>query len=348
MKNSPKVSIIVPIFNCEKYLNKCINSLLSQTEKNIEVILINDGSTDNSYNVARKYELIDSRIKLINQENNGVSFTRNKGIEISSGEYIMFIDSDDWIEENTLEIMLNSLKKFKSNYVRIACTKDIVDIGKNYVCDVIFDHPVYVKRESFKYEVFNAFLNTYSLNSPCLFLVKRELLRKNNIYFDVNRFYGEDLLFNIEIFKYLENAIFLPNPCYHYVYNTNSLTTNNSKEIIEKKIYNAILNYSALFKLVDLFEVTDSTVNDKINNRILKEVNECIINIYCNNLIIPKKDRLFLINLANDMLKEKCNVELYHDIKKIDNNFLLKKRTSYIIKKYIRRLIAYIYRKRTN
>ena len=94
----PKVSIIVPIYNCEKYLDEAIQSLLNQSIKECEFILVNDGSTDNSLNIANEYKKLDSRIKIINQVNQGVSVARNTGIEASQGEYIGFIDGDDWIE----------------------------------------------------------------------------------------------------------------------------------------------------------------------------------------------------------------------------------------------------------
>ena len=95
-----KISIIVPIYNVEKYLERCINSLINQTYKNIEIILVNDGSTDNSLIICEKYKNIDSRIILVNKENGGLSDARNVGIDNSSGNYITFIDSDDYIDDD--------------------------------------------------------------------------------------------------------------------------------------------------------------------------------------------------------------------------------------------------------
>lgn len=98
MKNQPKVSIIVPVYNVEKYLAKCLDSLVNQTLKDIEIICINDGSTDNSLEILNTYAQKDSRITIIDKKNEGVSAARNTGLNISKGEYIMFVDSDDYLE----------------------------------------------------------------------------------------------------------------------------------------------------------------------------------------------------------------------------------------------------------
>src|SRR5690625_1641691 len=94
----PKVSIIIPIYNVENYLEKCLNSVINQTLNEIEIILINDGSPDESLNICKIYQNKDKRIKIINQKNHGVSHARNQGIKIATGQYIGFIDPDDWVE----------------------------------------------------------------------------------------------------------------------------------------------------------------------------------------------------------------------------------------------------------
>lgn len=104
-----KISIIVPIYNVESYLKRCLDSLINQTYSNIEIILINDGSTDLSGDISSKYAKIDKRIKLINSSNKGVSCARNKGLELASGDYIMFVDPDDYIELNTCEMLIKNI-----------------------------------------------------------------------------------------------------------------------------------------------------------------------------------------------------------------------------------------------
>ena len=103
------ISIIVPIYNSENYIKKCLDSILAQTYSNLEVILIDDGSTDNSYNICKDYQKKDNRIVLLQQKNAGVSRARNHGLEVAKGEYIGFVDSDDYIEPEMYEILLNSI-----------------------------------------------------------------------------------------------------------------------------------------------------------------------------------------------------------------------------------------------
>lgn len=112
-----KLSIIVPIYNVERYLERCIISILNQTYVNFELILVNDGSTDNSKDICEKYLSIDNRIKLINKKNGGVSSARNTGIELAIGEYIAFVDPDDYINKYMYEVLITTLKKDKSDMV---------------------------------------------------------------------------------------------------------------------------------------------------------------------------------------------------------------------------------------
>ena len=103
-----KVSIIIPVYNSEKYISKCLDSVLNQTYKNIEILVINDGSKDNSIDILREYEKKDDRIVVIDKENEGVAKTRNQGIKKATGDYIMFIDNDDFIDEDYVETYLKN------------------------------------------------------------------------------------------------------------------------------------------------------------------------------------------------------------------------------------------------
>lgn len=111
-----KISIIVPIYNCEKYLEQCIGSLVKQTYSDIEIILVNDGSTDSSLSICKKYSETDDRIQVINKKNGGVSSARNVGIKVSTGEYVIFVDADDWLSLDAqcweLSVNLRTLNRF--------------------------------------------------------------------------------------------------------------------------------------------------------------------------------------------------------------------------------------------
>ena len=107
----PKISVIVPVYNCKKYIKKCVDSIINQTFKDLEIILIDDGSTDESGKICDELKLKDSRIKVIHQENKGVSAARNEGVKASSGDYISFVDGDDYLSEDMYEFLYDNLKK---------------------------------------------------------------------------------------------------------------------------------------------------------------------------------------------------------------------------------------------
>ena len=111
------ISVIIPIYNMEKYLDRCINSITEQSYKNIEILLINDGSTDNSLKICKKFQKEDERIKFFSMNHQGVSIARNLGIEKAKGKYIMFIDSDDWIEKDTIKNLYENIKNIISLYL---------------------------------------------------------------------------------------------------------------------------------------------------------------------------------------------------------------------------------------
>ena len=111
----PKISIIVPVYNVENYLKNCIDSILTQTFKDFELILVNDGSTDNSLSICESYKAIDNRIKIVNKKNGGLSSARNAGLDIAAGEYIGFVDSDDYIHPQMYEILYNEIIKNKAD-----------------------------------------------------------------------------------------------------------------------------------------------------------------------------------------------------------------------------------------
>ena len=187
-----KISIIVPIYNAEKWLEKCVNSIIEQTYSNIEILLINDGSTDKSLEICKKFEKIDNRVKVLDKKNEGVSKTRNLGIEKAIGKYIKFVDSDDWlekkackelikiIEEEKTELVICGLNIYKNNELLRTphLEKKIVEIKKN------------IKEFEYIYKVFA---------SPCNKLYRKDKIAEN---FRVDLDIGEDLLFNI---RYLEN-----------------------------------------------------------------------------------------------------------------------------------------------
>lgn len=201
-----KISIIVPIYNAEDYLNDCITNLINQTHANLEIILINDGSTDNSFAICEKYAKTDSRITIINQYNKGVSSARNAGIKESTGRYIMFCDSDDVASPYWCETMFNAIL-LNPNSLNVAnITRDIAILtNKSVNLNEIASEIKY-------YNLFKKGLSGYTHNK----IYNANIIKSNNIYFDEKYSVGEDVKFNIEYLKFCKNIIYIDSLLYFY------------------------------------------------------------------------------------------------------------------------------------
>ena len=215
-----KISIIAPIYNAEKTLKRCIESLITQVYHNIEIILVDDGSRDGSLDLCKKYGNIDERIRIIEQTNNGVSAARNAGIEAAKGDYIMFCDSDDWVEPDWCDTMLMNFDS--ENF--IMCGEYIEGEQKILPRKVSTEKKVKEKTKraefySLKYKMFNVPWNKIFLKS---------IIDRNNIRFSEKLTNGEDLLFNVKYLSCIPGDIVLLNKCcYHYTWpNANSLSRN--------------------------------------------------------------------------------------------------------------------------
>lgn len=214
--NSPAFSIIVPIYNVEKYLKNCLNSILNQTYTNFELLLIDDGSLDNSGTICDKYAEKDSRIRVFHKKNEGPSRARNLGIDNAKGEYITFVDSDDWIENNLLEecikiILNNKVEIIKWGYYTEYCNKQETIVSDKVY---ILDSPktmLYTNDES-RYSGF--IWNT---------LYKSSIIKK--LHFNVNLCWCEDHILTYQAFKMCKSMYILNKPLYHYnIRNNNSLS----------------------------------------------------------------------------------------------------------------------------
>ena len=236
------ISIIVPVYNTENYLEKCLYSLVNQTYKNIEIIIIDDGSPDNSMNIIQKFVLADNRVKVISQKNQGLSGARNTGMNNANGDYIMFIDSDDWIEIDTCEKAINASEKYNADVVFWPYIKEFSDLQKdNYLFD--------------KTEIIWSEKNINQLSRRMVGLVGDELanpqsidnlvtawgkLYKKSVIGDVRftdtKIIGtEDALFNIEVFLGINSAVYIPDLLSHYRKdNESSLTHNYKKKLVSR------------------------------------------------------------------------------------------------------------------
>lgn len=207
------VSIVVPIYNAENYIERCINSIINQNYKNIEIILVNDGSTDNSLKICETFALNDKRIIIISQKNMGVSTARNIGINVAKGEYISFVDSDDTIEDNYIQELVDNSNSGKADVV-ICGYNDIYTNNKkieNKLCDNI--------KLSGKIRNDYIILKKY-IKYPVLKIYRLEIINKYNIRFPEIFSDAEDQVFNFKIFSVIKNYK-LVNKCLYNYYHLN-------------------------------------------------------------------------------------------------------------------------------
>lgn len=215
-----KISVIVPVYNVEKYLRKCLNSVINQSFKSLEIIVINDCSCDNSAKILSEYET--KGIKIINLESNsGLSAVRNLGIKVASGEYIGFVDSDDWIDNDFYEKLYAAAKKYDADiavagikhYHKFCIKTNYLKIKNEVVTDDIQE----------KFSICNIPKTSYVWNK----IYKLDFIRKHNVYFEEGMAY-EDIQFTPKILYYSDKLVSVPNTYYNYLLRANSIVTTKS------------------------------------------------------------------------------------------------------------------------
>ncbi len=276
----PKISVIVPIYNVEKYLRRCIVSILNQTFTDFELILVDDGSTDSSSAICDEYAVNNGgNVVVVHQKNGGVSSARNIGVSVATGDYIAFVDSDDYVSQNYLEALFNP------SYDMSICRGGIIDSNGNVINNSrqkCVDTVQYVNNDN----ICKWFFDDGFLNSSCMCLYRRDIIKKNNLLFDKNTKRGEDAIFAIEYVSCCKTVKFINDILYFYVrYGEGTLSTTLNEFNI---------------KSIDYF---DSYLNDWFGTR----------NIICEKLLSPdywtKKELKYQFSLvlasANLSYKEK-------------------------------------------
>lgn len=229
MKKQTLISVIIPVYNIEKYLSRCISSIVNQTYKNLEIILIDDGSTDKSLKICKDWEKKDDRIKVISQENRGVSSARNKGLSIAKGDYISFVDGDD-------EIVKDLYSSFISEYnknIDIIRFRYQTQHGKYKFNSKMSEEGIFFwKDRNEKYDIF--FIN-HLLGSVCNTIFNRKTI--SNITFEEKYKYGEDYLFYFQVLENCKSIYFSNKILYYYKVNGYSATRKKNKNQELKKIF---------------------------------------------------------------------------------------------------------------
>lgn len=318
------ISIIVPVYNVEKYLIQCINSIINQTYKNIEIILVDDKSTDSSGKICDEFLKKDKRIKVIHKsKNEGLGYARNTALDIIKGDYVTFVDSDDYLDEDAIEIMYNAIQKkqvdaciggFKRVNDDEIITKKVIYKeeefrGSKEVNNLLFRliGSAPDKKDAIKMSVWNCMYNT-------------RIIKDYNVKFESEREYlSEDIFFDIKYYNKANSVAILNNACYNYRYNEKSLTKKYRQNRFElsKKMYEKEKEELKKISLYDeakyrlsrqFFIYTLACIrqeNIKISNKTLKEALKSIKKICNDNLLrkiieeypigqLGKKQKVFL------------------------------------------------------
>lgn len=306
--NNPKISIIVPVYKTEKYLQKCINSILAQSYVNLEIILVDDGSPDKCPDICDKYALDDRRVKVIHSENKGVSAARNIGLDAAIGDYVTFVDSDDYIEKNMYQSMMRIAVEYLCDFVLCDCVKDYPDYS------VVYSHCIregYYNHQQLKDEYYQHLLIMDNLEYPatisnwvCLF--KRDLLIDENnqliryisgVRFSEDLLFGAQVLYNAKSFYYMKNKAY-----YHYVIHQQSASHvfQADKWNDYKRLYYEMENYFSAVKNYDFTKQLDLVL------------------------------LFFVLNSLNDIL---CSDIIHYDRKQLEHHILKDKNVIMMFKR---------------
>lgn len=298
----PRVSVIIPVYNVEKYLRECLDSVVNQTLKDIEVICIDDGSTDSSMEILKGYAAKDKRIKIIKQKNKGAGAARNKGLKSAKGEYIHFLDSDDWIEIDAYEKLYNIIKdrdidfiKFRgfsyNNQLKQITTRNYLDISK--VEPQYFENCLNIDIDA---------VNTSNLPDSCWSgFYRLKFLRDNNIFFD-NFVVANDCGF---FYRCIINAksIYLSSERLIYY------RENRDNSLIKKRGQ----NFECQIKLYPIVKKLCSKIQPKIKEVIINHIIICTLRWY--------KKIIKQYNLNKNELK-KLKIQMYEYVQSIQNETL--------------------------
>lgn len=243
------ISVIIPVYNVEQYLDRCINSILNQSYNKLEIILVNDGSTDNSKDICLKYQSIDKRIKVINQSNGGLSKARNAGINYSVGKYICFIDSDDFIHKDMINILYNNLIKTKSDisvcsFEKVYKEKEDLKVTSNYM-------------EYYNPNFYDNLFNDLKVETiiACNKLYKKSLF--NGLLYRENKFHEDEFIIH-HILKKVNKIVYDKNKLYYYFQRENSITNNYSIKNLD--VIEALEDRIQFFKEQNLNKYYDLTL----------------------------------------------------------------------------------------
>ena len=325
MKEEFLISVIIPIYNCERYLNNCIQSVVNQSYKQIEIILVDDGSTDNSGNICDEWKLKDDRVKVYHKNNGGVSSARNMGLDKAKGAYVIFIDADDYCHKELIEKLKNSLEDNNSD---LSVCAFFYDYGDRIVPSLSNDLPENMNRKVF----FDNIIKPYYCGYPWNKMFRKKLI--GNLRFDETKIICEDFLFLCKYIINCNNISYLKENLYYYNMNNLQSATKvkaNPKFILSN--YNQVLTTDEIIETIKVNNYSDIYYELEVGQILMS--NYVIYHLKKNNDVIKiKKLKDLIKKYKNDgCIKKEKNLiikfkllfclyfnDLYQFCKNIDNN----------------------------
>lgn len=280
-----KVSIIIPVYNMEKYLRQSLDSVINQTLQDLEIICINDGSCDSSLEILKEYAEKDNRIKIINQENQGQGIARNNGIEIATGEYLGFVDPDDWIEPDMYEKAYKTLKDNNLDFVEISFAKHY----ENKVVKKETRLPI-PNKKIYNTLDYPSFIFNNDKMTACDKVYKTDFIKKNNIRFRKGQF-AEDQIFVVKVRCLAKKSLYINEALYHYRILSSSITRGYCLD--------------RLNRAKSLSEIRDFLINSGLFKELSTNFYEfCVDKLSYNYARIPNEQKAEYDNAAQELLPE--------------------------------------------
>lgn len=302
----PVISIIIPIYNTQKYLSRCIGSVLEQTYQDFELILVDDGSTDNSLELCRKWSKIDQRIVLISQENGGVSKARNAGLDVAKGKYITFIDSDDWVSSNYLAVLLETMEKNDAQLVVGSFRRMYTRLNESSLS------PLPTKKFNIAdNEEVRSMLFSDHFRGPWVKLFLNEIIQNNILRFPLNVKIGEDTIFLMNYLSKCTLIYTVSNVIYYY---------NRMNELAATtKYYAEIFDWRILLVLGLKNLLNNWDIKEEYGKKMLTEEATSFWVERCHNVVIHhhksknKSEGLVKIQHGLDVLGDYISVDYIKD-----------------------------------
>lgn len=299
--NMKKISVIIPVYNVEKYLKQCLDSVLCQTYKNLEILLVDDGSTDNSGSICDDIAKMDSRIKVIHKENGGLSSARNAGLDLAIGDYIAFVDSDDYLDLSTFE---NCIAKLLETDADVCMFSHFTTDGQYEKAHKLpLDKEIY-QREELKTNIVPLFIGQKNGNEePLLGFVCRQIFKRNAIgelrFRSERDYYAEDVVFDLEFYTKANKMCVINKPLYYYRYVETSLSNRYREGLFEKLL--RLIAFKQ--EIIEKHKITDC--EERINRSIFRAARGGIINVKRASSLSKKTKKQEIKKIVNNLLVRK-------------------------------------------